>query len=282
MMIGIVDVGGGLRGAYSSGIYDCFLDQDFCADYCLGVSAGSANLITYLAKQRGRTKKFYTEYPHRKEYMSLSSMLKTGSFLSLDYLFTTLSNDDGEDPLDYETFSQCGIPLRIAATRASDGEGCFFTNEDIRKNDYAVLKASCCLPIACKPVTIDGVEYYDGGIAQPIPFQKAFDDGCDKVILVLTKPKEDYFLTSIYAPYIKKLLPKRKEIIALTESLHIRCREAILQAEELEKQGKLIIVEPHDCFGMSTLSREKEPIERLYEEGYKDAERLLDRITDWR
>ena len=89
-MTGIVDVGGGMRGVYSSGLYDRLLDENVSIPYCLGVSAGSANLITYIAGQRGRTLEFYREYPRRKEYMSFGNFLKNGSYLGLDYIYSTL------------------------------------------------------------------------------------------------------------------------------------------------------------------------------------------------
>lgn len=115
-MLGIIDVGGGMRCVYSSGVYDCLLDKKIKADYCLGVSAGSANLITYLACQRGRTLEFYRTYAARKEYMGVKNLVKTGSYLNLDYIFSTLSNQDGENPLDFEraksSGQSCSLPQR--------------------------------------------------------------------------------------------------------------------------------------------------------------------------
>ena len=76
-MLGIVDVGGGMRCIYSAGVYDCFYDRKIDVGYCLGVSAGSANLISYVCGQRGRNLAFYSDYALRKEYMSAENFIKT-------------------------------------------------------------------------------------------------------------------------------------------------------------------------------------------------------------
>ena len=100
-MTGIIDAGGGMRGAYTAGIYDYLLDNKIDIDYCLGVSAGSANLITYVAGQRGRLKRFYDEYSFEKEYLSVGNYLKKGMLVDLDYIYSELTNSTGKDPLDF-------------------------------------------------------------------------------------------------------------------------------------------------------------------------------------
>ena len=95
--VGVIDVGGGLRSAYSTGVLDYCLDNGIHFDYGLGVSAGAANITSYLAGQRGRPLRFYTKYCPRPEYMSLGNFLRDGSYLGLDYIYGTLMNEDGED-----------------------------------------------------------------------------------------------------------------------------------------------------------------------------------------
>ena len=278
-MLGIVDVGGGMRCIYSAGVYDCFYDRKIDVGYCLGVSAGSANLISYVCGQRGRNLAFYSDYALRKEYMSAENFIKTGSYIGLDYIFSTLCNTDGEYPLDYEHFKQSGIIYRAATTRASDGTSVFFENKDIKENSYDILKASCALPVACKPYPIDGTLYFDGGIAEPIPIQKAFDDGCDKVILVLTKPREEYTKPIGKTKLIHAILSQYPAVAGLMDTLHLRSEEILQDAETLEKEGKLVVIEPRDCFGMKTLTRDKITIYKMYRQGYEDARRLIDNGT---
>ena len=102
MKTGIVDVGGGLRGVYAAGVFDYCLEKEIIFDFCIGVSAGSANVTSYMAGQKKRNFLFYTEYPFRKEYMSIRNFLFKRSYIDMDYLYGTLSNSTGENPLDYE------------------------------------------------------------------------------------------------------------------------------------------------------------------------------------
>lgn len=277
-MLGIVDVGGGIRGVYSSGIYDAFLDKGFKADYCLGVSAGAANLITYVAEQKGRTFTFYHEYFQRKDCIGFESFIKTGSFLNLDYLYTTLSNEDGENPLDFCKVLESDTAFKLVTTRAKDGKACYIDKTEFTFNDYIYLKATCCLPIVCRPVNIDGDDYYDGGIADPIPYKKAFADGCDKVIIVLTKPRKDYLIPMEYLPILKKFSHRYPEVLHLSQTLHTRNEESFKEIEELEKEGKVIVVEPESCFGMKTLTKDRNAIVKMYRQGYDDGLKLLKKL----
>ncbi len=273
-MLGIVDVGGGTRGVYSSGIYDCFLDRGFRADYCIGVSAGAANLITYVAGQKGRTYRFYREYFSRRECVGASCAMKNGSFLSLDYLYETLSNQGGEDPLDYHAFAQSDIIFRAVATRQDSGEAVYFSREDFALNSYAPLKASCCLPVVCKSVEIDGIKYYDGGMADPIPYKKALSEGCDRILVILTKPRNEYCQPVRFLPALEKFYDNDK-LFELARTLHLRCKAALEELEELEKEKRVFILEPENSFGMKTLTKDKRIIDLMYRQGYSDGEKFL-------
>lgn len=274
-MTGIIDVGGGMRCVYSGGVYDYLLDKGINIDYCLGVSAGSANLISYVCGQRGRVLEFYTNYAQRKEYMSFENMLRTGSYIGLDYIFSTLCNKSGENPLDYEHFKSSPVKYIAAATRARDGASVFFTEKDVSQDNYDILKASCALPVACRPYEINGELYYDGGVAEPIPIRKAFEDGCDKVILVLSKPRQDYTKPMGNTQLLHRILRKYPEVATLLQNMGNRCTEILKEAEEYEKEGKLIILEPKDCFGMKTLTRDKNAMMKMYKQGYSDAMALI-------
>ena len=101
MKFGIIDVGGGLRGIYGAGVLDRCMEEGVQFDCCIGVSAGSANMSSYVAGQHGRNKPFYLDYSFRREYMSVGNLVHKHSYLDLEYVYGALSNADGENPLDY-------------------------------------------------------------------------------------------------------------------------------------------------------------------------------------
>ena len=121
-MTGIVDVGGGLRGIYGAGIFDYCMEQDIHFDYCIGVSAGSANVCSYLAKQKGRNYQFYMDYSFRREYMSMKNLLRSGSYINMDYIYGELSNEGGENPLNYKELEKSDAVLKVVATNAITGK----------------------------------------------------------------------------------------------------------------------------------------------------------------
>lgn len=175
MKTGVVDVGGGLRGVYASGIFDFCLDTGIQFDLGIGISAGSANVSSYIAGQKKRNYLFYTEYPFRKEYMGLKNFLFKKSYIDLDYVYGTLSNSDGENPLDYQRFLKCPTEFIAVATNAQTGAAAYFGKSDLHQDDYNVLKASSAIPFVCHPYEVNGILYYDGALGDTVPIEKAFE-----------------------------------------------------------------------------------------------------------
>lgn len=278
-MTGIMDVGGGLRDVYSAGIYDYLLDNNIHMDYCIGVSAGSANLISYVAGQNKRNYKFYMDYAFRKEYMSLENVFKCGSYLSLEYIYSVLCNHDGENPIDYKSFSDNPCDYVVVATNAQSGKPHYFTKKDVSQDNYNILKASCSIPVVCKPYNINNTFYFDGGVSDPMPYEKAFSDGCDKLIAVLTRPLDYVKPPQKLMRFINRGLKNYPEIARLISVRHEKYNNAVSELLELQKQGKVLILAPESCYGMSTLSRDRDAFEKIYALGYKDAETIKDFIS---
>lgn len=270
MKLGIVDVGGGMRGVYAAGVLDRCLELGIRFDLGIGVSAGAANLITFAAGQKGRTHRFYTIYAMRRQYMGVWNYLSKRSFIDMDYVYGTLSNSDGEDPLDYEAAMQSPMELLIVATEAETGKARYFDKSEIPKNRYDALKASCAIPAVCKPYPVDGIPYYDGALGDTIPIQKAFELGCDKVVLLLTRPEN-----TLRTPDSDRRLAARiqKKYPLAAEKLCQRAEQynrGVALAREYAAQGKLLIIAPEDTFGVSTLTRDKAKLGRLYSQGCAD------------
>lgn len=269
-MTAIIDVGGGMRGIYACGVMDCCLDEHVTFDLAIGISAGSANLASFLAEQRGRNLRFYTEYAFRPEYMSLHNFRAIGSYLDMDYIYGTLSNSDGEYPLDYSKIAASTTDFLVLSCNALTGESKYFGKVDMAQDNYDVFKASCSIPIACKPYFVDGIPYYDGALADTIPTDKAFELGCDKVVLILTKPRDVMRKDTkdrILAAGLEKQYPKAAE--RLRERAE-RYNDGVKKALALEKEGKVLVVAPEYTEGVDTLTKDKGAFYRLYSRGYSD------------
>lgn len=270
VQIGVVDVGGGYRGIYAAGVLDYCMDHGIRFDLGIGVSAGSANLISYAAGQARRNYRFYTEYGLRKEYAGFRNFLFKRSFIDLDYVYGTLSNSDGEDPLDYAAAAKSPMKFFAVATEAVTGNAKYFNMSDISQDDYSVLKASCAIPFVCHPYAVGDTLYYDGALADPVPIEKAFLLGCDQVVVLLTLP-EDTVRTPDQdlklAARIRKKYPLAAEKLAQRAN---RYQEGVALAKSYAESGKALIVAPDDTCGVSTLSRDAGALRRLYEKGYQN------------
>lgn len=272
----IIDVGGGFRAIFGAGVLDRCLEEGIAFDHCYGVSAGSANLTSFLAHQHGRNHTFYTQYAFRKEYASVNSFIHNHNFANLDYVYGTLSNHDGENPLDYEAFAANPAQFTVVACDARDGSTKYFTKDDMHYDDYDVLKASSAVPVACQPYVIDGVPYFDGGIADPVPVQKAIDDGCDRIVLVLTRPKDVIREQHKDVAPARILRRSRPEAAERLLERYATYNTEVAVAKQYEAEGKVLILAPEELYGLSTLSKTYEGLERMYRAGYGQAGRIAE------
>ncbi|MBR3867658.1 MAG: patatin family protein [Butyricicoccus sp.] len=276
MKTAIIDVGGGQRGVYAAGVLDRCLDMEISFDLGIGVSAGSANLASFTARQPRRNLRFYTEYAMRAQYMSIGNFLRKRSFIDLDYVYGTLSNSDGESPLDYAAMTANPMELLVVATDANAGEPKYFDKSDLQQDGYDIFKASSSIPFVCRPYVIGGVPYFDGALADPVPFLKAFELGCEKVVLLLTlpqnivrKPGKDPFLAS----RIEKAYPISAVKLAQRAD---RYNMGVSLAQEYAAEGQLLIVAPDHTCGVTTLKRDRPALHALYKKGYRDAGKIFD------
>ena len=276
---GVVDVGGGLRGIYAAGVFDRCMDDGVEFDVALGISAGSANICSYIAKQWGRNFRSYNDYAFRKEYMSLQNFLKSGSYINMDYVYSTLTNSDGEDPMDYETFSNSNTDWRIIAANAITGESKYFGPDSMSQDNYDPPKASCSIPLICKPYEIDGELYYDGALGDTIPIEAAFEMGCTKVVLILTRPA-DFIREPGSDVTMARLIEHKYPVAAERPRTRAdRYNYGVELAKELEKEGLVLIVAPKETFGVDTLTRDHDALESLYLEGYFDGGKIKDFLS---
>ena len=274
MKVGVIDVGGGFRGIYATGVLDYCQDNTIEFDLALGISAGSANLCSFVSRQRGRNYTFYTQYAFRKKYASLRNFILGKGFFDVDYVYGTLSNSNGENPLDYPALRDNPTAFIVIATDAVTGEAVYFNKSSLSQDNYAPLKASSSIPFINKPYFIDGKPYYDGALGNPVPVEKAFELGCDLVVLILTKPENkprEQGSDPKLAKKIRKKYPKAAEQLCLRAQHY---NEGVAIAQEYARQGKLIIISPDDTCGVDTLHKDKESLKKLYEKGYADGQKI--------
>lgn len=274
MKTGVVDVGGGLRGIYGAGIYDRCLEEQIGFDCCYGVSAGAGNIACFLAGQKGRDIAFYAEYPFRRQYMSLWNLFTKHVYLDLDYLYKTLSREGGENPLDYAAIRDNPSEMTVVATNALDGSARYFHKADLRQDHYEVLCASSSVPVACKPYIVGGTPYNDGALSDPVPLQKALDDGCERLVVILTRPRNeaaDFRTDRAAARRIARRYPAAARCLRGRAALY---NKGVADALALEREGRALVLSPDDFPPIQPLKKDSRTLRALYDCGWQEAQAI--------
>ena len=270
--LGLVAEGGGMKCAYSAGIMDKFLDHDIRFDYCIGVSAGAANLASLMAGQRERNLHFYVDHVKDPDYFGIRPFLKNGNLFNLQYIYGTLTNEGGCEALDFDKVLENPCEYELAATNALTGKPEYFNKHQMIKNNYLHIMASSAIPAVSKPVFIDGVPYFDGGVSDAIPARRALDSGCDKLVFVLSKSRH-YKKKPQGMKFIYSLLCRKyPAIIKALNERHIMYTSAQDLMFELEKQGKAFIFSLETDLKVSTYAMDPVLNRRLYDNGLCDFE----------
>lgn len=281
MKTGLIVEGGGMKCAYSAGVLDVFLEEGISFDYCIGVSAGAANTASFLAGQKERNKRFYCDYSKDPEYFGVRSFVKTGNLFGLDYIYGTLTEEGGKDPLDYEAMMANPAEFECPATDAETGRPHYFTKKDIYPNDYSVIKATCAIPVAAKAVEIDGHSYYDGGVSDSIPVWRALDKGCEKLVVIMSKPKGYRLEPQGHKRVYSRVLRKEPKVIHALNHRHEVYNAQLDEVLKLEKVGKAFVFYTPNMEKMSTYSIDSVIAKALYDSGVYDGRESVEALKEF-
>ena len=266
--------GGGQRTMYGVGALQCFYDRRVTFPYYIGVSAAAANLASHLAGHRDRCERFYAEYAARKEYMGLACLRNTGSFVDLDYIYDAITNH--EDCIDYDTLCALEDELCIVVTNALTGQAEYLDVRSFDEHKCTALMASSALPVACKPVEIAGVPYFDGGVADSLPVERALADGCERVIAILTRPVGFQKQPEKGQRLYERVLRDYPETAKALSVRHERYIESLRLLEQLEQEGRAVLIRPLKALPVNTFTRGPASLLRqVCRMGYRDTEAAL-------
>lgn len=279
--VGLVLEGGGMRGAYTSGVLAAFMDEGIKFSYVIGVSAGASNGANYVAEQRERNKKVFVDYVRDKEYSGFKHWIKNKSYFNMDFLYDRLPNE--VVPFDYETFEKADTIFKAGVTNCKTGQPVYLEKGDFDPKYYmeVVLRASSSLPIISPPVKIEGELYYDGGISDSIPIKKSIEDGNLYNVVILTRNKgyrKDEEKLGLISRSILKKHPKLYEAI---KTRHIRYNTALDEISRLEKEEKVFVFRPIKELVVDRMERNISKLNDLYIQGYTEAMDQMDWFKIW-
>lgn len=266
--------GGTLRPIFSAGVMDALLDNNITFPYCIGVSAGITNGVSYISKQKGRNLEVVTKYRNDNRYLSYRNFLRCKSIFGLDFVFDEIPNN--LIPFDMDTYRKYPGKVLVGVTNAHTGKTEYLNGKDL-DDKATMLRATCAIPLLFPVIKINGKEYYDGGLCDPIPIKKAIADGNTKHLIVLTQPKGYKKELSKKNILVDKLLNKKyPNLKTPLLNRHNHYNETVKFCEQLENEGKVLILRPE--YNLDSFEKDINKLKSSYDHGYNLAINHLSEI----
>jgi predicted patatin/cPLA2 family phospholipase len=273
-MTGLVLEGGTFRPIFSSGVMDALLKEDILLPYCIGVSAGISDAYSYISRQIGRNLQIVEAYRNDGRYLGARNLLRCRSVFGLDFVFDEIPNR--LIPFDMKTFLSYTGRFVVGVTNARTGKS-EYLNGLIDDNRFAASRATCAMPLLFPSIRINGQKYYDGGVADPIPAQKALSDGCDRLILVLTQPRGYKKRLGRQTRAAARLLGVKYPALAQTLlERHLVYNRQVEFCESLEKEGRALILRP--AAPLDSFEKDVSVLRQTYQQGFDLCAGRMDEI----
>ena len=275
---GLVLEGGGMKGAYTTGVLDFFLEKGIEFSRVYGVSAGAIHMMSYLSKQKRRSISIGIKYAKDKRYCSVESLLRTGDIFNADMCYNLIPRK--YDPFDNEAFLRYKGKAFAVVTNIETGKPEYLRIKD-GFADLPKIRASASLPLVSRNVEIDGRLYLDGGISDAIPIQKSILDGNEKNIVVLTKEVGYVRRPSSQLGTIKLRYRKFPKVYELMKNRHTSYNDTMEFLRRQQESGQAFVIQPKKPSDVGRLEKDPEKIEALYKEGYRDAKECYEQMIQY-
>lgn len=277
MKTGLVLEGGAMRGMFTAGVLDVFLENNITVDCVVGVSAGALFGVNYLSGQNGRVIRYNKRFNSDKDYMGIRPLLREGNIFSTEYAYDRVPRR--LDPFDDEAFKKSGVPFYAVTTDVESGEPRYVRINSVFEQ-MDTLRASGSMPFVSKPVEIDGRKYLDGGISDSIPFEWLSEQGCDKLIVILTRDME-YRKKQMNKALIKTYGLKYPKVAEMLLNRHTLYNKSVELLKEWEAAGKAFVIRPSETIDIGRIEKNPEKLQSVYDLGRSDGKAVLSALGDY-
>lgn len=267
-----------MKGIYTAGVLDFFLEKDLEFSSCYGVSAGACHLCSFLSKQKGRAYAVCTDYLDDKNYCSAYSLLRTGDLFNAKMCYDEIPNQ--LNLFDYDTYDTYQGRAYAVVTNIESGRAEYLRMKNMRQ-DIVAVRASASLPLVSRNVKIGNSLYLDGGISDSIPIMRSILDGNRKNVVVLTKEVGYRRTPSSHLELVKLRYAKYPKVYELMKNRHTEYNRTLDYLEEQRKNGQAFVIRPKKKSGIGRIEKNREKLKALYEEGYRDAEECYDALMEY-
>ena len=271
--------GGAMRGLFTCGVMDVFLENDITFDGAAGISAGVTFGCNYKSKQIGRPLRYNLKYAGDPRYCGIRSLLRSGDLYNVAFCYHIIP--DVLDPFDAKTFAENPMEFYIGATNIETGKMVYYKCTNGGETDIKWMQASASMPMVSSPVEIGKYKLLDGGIVDPVPYRFMESKGFVRNVIVLTQPKGFVKPKFSAMPLMKVMMRKYPKVAEAMAVRHIRYNKQMEEIAEREEAGTAIVIRPPEALGISRTERDPAELQRVYDIGRAEAERRLPEVKEF-
>lgn len=277
MKVGLVLEGGAMRGMYTAGVLDTFLDNDINVDGIIGTSAGVLFGVNYPSKQKGRVIRYNKKYCKDKRYMGLHSLITTRNVINKEFSFYEVPFK--LDVFDDKTFNESGIDFYATVTNIESGEPEYFKLTKILEQ-MEILRATSAMPFVSEIVEIDGKKYLDGGVSDAIPLDKCIELGYDRIIVVLTRVKE--YRKKKSSDFLAKLMYKKyPKLIETMNKKYKVYNDTVEKIIDLENKKEIFVIRPSRYIDIKRIEKDENKLQEMYDLGIEDTKKCIEDLRKY-
>ena len=272
----IVLEGGAFRSLYTAGVLDVLLRENIEAKSVIGVSAGALTGMNYISKQIGRSRDVNINFRDDKRYVGIEALKKEKGLIGFDYLFYDISKY--KNIFDYETFKNSMQEFISVVTNCETGKTEYISKADCdQKKIYKAVQASASMPLCSRMVKIGESHFLDGAVSNSIPINIPIERGEKNILVVLTRDKNyrKPEVTKTMKKVYNRIFAKYPELIKKLYTIPNRYNKTKEYINKLEKEGRIMVIEPQKEVTVSRLERNKEKLKSLYLDGVFDMENRI-------
>lgn len=275
MKTGLILAGGAMRGMYTAGVLDIFLDSGIKVDGVIGISAGAVFGVNFLSCQRGRVIRYNKRFNGDRNYMGIKPLLRTGNIVDTKFAYHIVPEE--LDRFDDEAFKASGIPFYAGITSVETGKAELIKIDSVFEQ-MDVLRASASMPFVSRPVALNGQHYLDGDIADGLPYRKMFDMGYDRLIVVLTR-QAGYRKKPVSPVMVRMCYGRHKEFAAALLRRHENYDRSVKELLGLQEKGCVYVIAPSEPITIGRIEKDPDRLDQVYALGLRDGRAA---VRDWK
>lgn len=279
MKTGLIMEGGAMRGLFTAGVIDVFMENGITFDGAIGVSAGAAFGCNYKSEQIGRVIRYNTKFIRDKRYCGWRVLLKTGDFYSAEFCYNEVPLK--YDVFDFEAYRKNPMEFYVVCTDIETGNPVYHKFEGIKEQGFDWIRASASMPLVSRIVEIDGLKLLDGGVSDSIPLQYFQSKGYDKNVVILTRSKGYVKSKCSTMPLIRLKYRNYPKLVNAMKNRHIVYNDTIRYINEQEKKGNAFVITPLEPIPAKRAERDPEVLKKTYEIGRRTATECLERLKGY-